>query len=50
MAKTVKKTETKKPTVKIEVNLSIDELYKKFYSSTTIEDKLKYKKLIINLL
>lgn len=50
MAKTTKKTEAKKPTIKIDVNLSIDELYINFFSATTKELKTKYHNLIKNLL
>lgn len=48
MAKTVKKTEAKKPAVK--VNISLDDLYIKFYTADTIEAKIKYHNLIKNLL
>jgi hypothetical protein len=50
MAKTVKKTEVKKPTVKIEVTLSLDELYNKFFTAVSIQAKEKYHNLIKNLL
>jgi hypothetical protein len=48
MAKTVKKIEVKKPTVKI--NISLDDLYIKFYTAETIEAKIKYHNQIKNLL
>jgi hypothetical protein len=42
MAKTVKK-----PTVKIEVKLSLKDLYLKFYTASSIDDKEKIKNLIL---
>lgn len=50
MAKTIKKTEVKKPKTELKVNLSIDELYIKFHSAETMELKIKYHNLIKNLL
>ena len=41
MAKIVKKTEVKKPLLKVEVNLSIDELYIKYFKAKTLDAKLK---------
>jgi hypothetical protein len=42
MAKTVKK-----PTVKIEVKLSLEKLYLNFHTATTIDDKQKIYNLIL---
>lgn len=42
MAKTVKK-----PTVKIEVKVSLKDLYLKFYTATSIDAKEKIKNLIL---
>jgi hypothetical protein len=50
MAKTVKKTEAKKPAVKIVkinlANLTLDELYTQYHTAETVEAKENYYNII----